>query len=212
MNTVDLIYKSFCILKIKGALISCRWAKVWSKAGENNGLIRPAAESVPGLDNREIAPISSPHGIGVEHQHTLASPFGSELTPCSGYDAAYCCRVYAIRYASKCILCFGHSIILNPLSASHVGPEIRRRWFETPSRSLWRHRNAVHLHRRGGRYSQQRSVYLLLWNKSQTVRISSEQQASQASRSLIDVLVWNVNRASMNPRAGPNVCSDPKTL
>ena len=91
MNTADLFYKSFCILKIKVALISCRWSKVRSKAGENNGLIRPPAESVPGLDNREIAPISSPHGIGVEHQTTLASPFGSELveviwlTPCSVY-------------------------------------------------------------------------------------------------------------------------------
>ena len=55
-----------------------------SKAGENNG------PSVPGLDNREIAPISSPHGIGVEHQTTLASPFESQLvgviwlTPWSG--------------------------------------------------------------------------------------------------------------------------------
>ena len=62
-----------------------------SKAGKNNGLIRPPAEGVPGLDNREIDPISSPHGIGVEDQTTLASPFGSELigviwlTPCSGY-------------------------------------------------------------------------------------------------------------------------------
>ena len=61
MKTVDLFYKSFCILKIKDALISCRWSKVRSKAGENNGLIRPPAESVAGLDNREIAPISSPH-------------------------------------------------------------------------------------------------------------------------------------------------------
>ena len=92
MNTVDLFYKSLCILKIKVALIICRWSKVPSKAGENNGLIRPPSESVPGLDNREIAPISSPHRIGVEHQTTLASPFGSELvgviwlTPCSGYD------------------------------------------------------------------------------------------------------------------------------
>ena len=50
-----------------------------SKAGENNGLIRPPAESVPSLDNREIASISSPHGIGVEHQTTLTSPFGSRL-------------------------------------------------------------------------------------------------------------------------------------
>ena len=93
MNTVDLFYKSFCILKIKVALISCMWSRVSSKAGENNGLIRPPAESVPGLDNREIAPISSPHGIGVEHQTTLTSPFGSELvgviwlTRCSGYGS-----------------------------------------------------------------------------------------------------------------------------
>ena len=91
MNTVDLFHESFCILKIRVALISCRWSKVRSKAGENNGLIRPPAESVPGLDNREIAPISSPHGIGVEYQTTLTSPFGSELVgviwlmPCSGY-------------------------------------------------------------------------------------------------------------------------------
>ena len=42
--------QSFCILKIKVALKL--WS--WSKAGENNGLIRPPAESVPGLDNREI--------------------------------------------------------------------------------------------------------------------------------------------------------------
>ena len=52
----------------------------------------PPAESVPGLDNREIAPISSPHGIGVEHLTTLTSPFGSVLvgviwlTKCSGYE------------------------------------------------------------------------------------------------------------------------------
>ena len=37
-----------------------------SKAGENNGLIRPPAEGVPGLNNKEIAPISSPCGIRVE--------------------------------------------------------------------------------------------------------------------------------------------------
>ena len=62
-----------------------------SKAGENNGLIRPPAESVPSLKNREIAPFRSPHGVGVEHQTTLASPLGSKLvgviwlTPCSSY-------------------------------------------------------------------------------------------------------------------------------
>ena len=62
-----------------------------SKAVDNNGLIRPPAESVPGLDSTEIAAINSPHGIGVEHQTSLASPFGRELvgviwlTPCSGY-------------------------------------------------------------------------------------------------------------------------------
>ena len=51
MNTVYLFYQSFCILKLKVALISCSWSKVPSKTGENNGLIRPPAESVPGLDN-----------------------------------------------------------------------------------------------------------------------------------------------------------------
>ena len=81
----------FRILKIKVALISCRWSKVQSKAGENNGLIRPPAESVPSLNNTEIAPISSPNGVGVKNQTTLASPLGSELvgviwlTPCSAY-------------------------------------------------------------------------------------------------------------------------------
>ena len=35
-----------------------------SKAGENNGLIRPPADSVPDLNNREITPISSPGGVG----------------------------------------------------------------------------------------------------------------------------------------------------
>ena len=62
-----------------------------SKAAENNGLKRPPAESVPGLNNREIASISSPRGVGVENQSTLASLLGSELvgviwlTPCSAY-------------------------------------------------------------------------------------------------------------------------------
>ena len=60
-----------------------------SKPGENNGLISPPAESVPGLDNREIAPISSPHGIGVEHQTTLASPFGSEFLGGNLADAMF---------------------------------------------------------------------------------------------------------------------------
>ena len=66
---------------IKGAI------KVWRE----QWALRPLGESVPGLENRDIAPISLPHGIGVEHQITLASPFGSELvgviwlTPCSGY-------------------------------------------------------------------------------------------------------------------------------
>ena len=98
MNTVYLFYKSFCILKIKVGLISCMWSKVQSKAGENNGLMRPLAESVPGLNNREIAPISSPHEVGVENQTTLASPLESELvgviwlTPCSfGCIAAIRC-------------------------------------------------------------------------------------------------------------------------
>ena len=78
-------------MKIKVALISCRSSKVRSKAGENNKLIRPPAESVSGLNNREIAPISSAPEIGVQNQTTLASPLGSEqvgviwLTQCSGY-------------------------------------------------------------------------------------------------------------------------------
>ena len=64
MNTVYLFYKAFCILRIEVALLSCRWSKAWSKAGENSGLIRPHAESVPGLNNREIALIRSPVGLG----------------------------------------------------------------------------------------------------------------------------------------------------
>ena len=98
MNTVYLFYKAFCILKIKVALISCRWSKAWPKAGENNGLIRPPAETVPGLNNREIAPISSPSGVGVETQTPLASPLGSELvgviglTPCSVYVTQFCTK------------------------------------------------------------------------------------------------------------------------
>ena len=97
MNTVYLFYKSFSILKIKVALISCRWSKARSKADENNGLIRHPAESVPGLCNREIAPISSPCGVGVENQTPLACPLGGELveviglTPCSAYaDFDHC--------------------------------------------------------------------------------------------------------------------------
>ena len=69
----------FCILKITVALICCRWSKVQSKPGENNGLIRPPAESVPDLNGSEIAPISSPGGVGIETQTPLASLLGSEL-------------------------------------------------------------------------------------------------------------------------------------
>ena len=50
-----IFFQAFYILKIKVALISCSWSKVLSKAGENNGLIRPPAGGVPGLNNREIA-------------------------------------------------------------------------------------------------------------------------------------------------------------
>ena len=96
MNTVYLFYKSSCILKIKVALISCMWSKVRSKAGENSALIRPPpAESVAGLNNREIAPISSPPEIGVQNQTTLASPLGSKLvgviwlTQSTGYVSHY---------------------------------------------------------------------------------------------------------------------------
>ena len=69
---------------------SCRWSKVWSKAGENNGLIRPPLRASPAWTT-EIAPISSPHGVEVQNQTTLASPLGTELvwviwlTPSSGY-------------------------------------------------------------------------------------------------------------------------------
>ena len=97
MSTVYLFYKAFCILKIKVALISFRWSKARSKAGEKNGLIRPPAEGVPGLNNREIASISSPGGVGVEAQPPLASPLGSKLlwvtglTPCSAYAHADAC-------------------------------------------------------------------------------------------------------------------------
>ena len=104
MSTVYLFYKSFCILKIEVALISCMWSKVRSKAGENNGLTRPPAESVPGLNNREIAPISSPHGVGVENQTTLASPFGKELV---GVIWLTLCSAYADQVIRKCefVLC-----------------------------------------------------------------------------------------------------------
>ena len=61
------------------------------------------AESVPGLNNGEIAPISSPHGIGIQYQTTLASPLGSELlgviwlTLCSGYDSFLYCILWSLR-------------------------------------------------------------------------------------------------------------------
>ena len=64
MKTVYLFYKAFCILKIIVALLSCRWSKAWSKAGENSGMIKPHPESVPGLNNREIALIRHPWGWG----------------------------------------------------------------------------------------------------------------------------------------------------
>ena len=65
----------------------------------SDGLIIPPAESVPGLNNREIAPISSPYGVGVENQTILASPLGSELVgviwlmPCSAYVEIFVRRV-----------------------------------------------------------------------------------------------------------------------
>ena len=79
MSTVYLFYKAFCILKLKVALISCRWSKALLKAGENNGLIRPPADCVPDLYNREIAPISSTGGVGVKAEPPLDSPLGNEL-------------------------------------------------------------------------------------------------------------------------------------
>ena len=66
-----------------------------SKAGQDNGLIRPPAESVPGLNNTAIAQISSPGGIGSK-LIPRTSPFGSELvgviglTRCSGYVHPFC--------------------------------------------------------------------------------------------------------------------------
>ena len=84
MSTVYLFYKGFCILKNKVALIGCRWSKAQLKAGENNGLIRPPAECAPGLNNREIASISSPCEVGIDTQTSLALPFGSELVGVNG--------------------------------------------------------------------------------------------------------------------------------
>ena len=58
-----------------------------SKAGENNGLIRPPAESVPDLNNREIAPISLLWDWGW-NSNSSGFPAWSELVgliPCSAY-------------------------------------------------------------------------------------------------------------------------------
>ena len=107
----------FCVFKIKVALISCRLSKVPSKAGENNGLIRPPAESVPGLNNREIAPISSSYGVGVENQTTLALPLGSDLVgliwlkPCSGYDCTLTGEVWVIFCECVGLNKQGHTVL-----------------------------------------------------------------------------------------------------
>ena len=122
MSTVYLFYKAFCILKIKVALISCRWSKALSKAGENNGLIRPPAESVPGLNNIENSPISLPSGVGVETQTPLASPLGSELvrvirlTPCSAYAASWETNTHlmGLFWFSTVVLCKWACAILTP--------------------------------------------------------------------------------------------------
>ena len=98
MNTGFLLYQIFFKKKINVALISCSWSKAPSKVDENNGLIRPPAESVPGLNNRGDWPISSPGEIGVDAQPPLASPFVSELvgviglTACSAYVRSYCIK------------------------------------------------------------------------------------------------------------------------
>ena len=64
MNTADLFYKSFCILKIKVALISCRWSKVPSKAGENNRLIRPLLSVSPAWTIERLPPLAHHMGWG----------------------------------------------------------------------------------------------------------------------------------------------------
>ena len=90
MNTVDWFYKYFCNLKIKVALISCRWSKVRSKAGENNGLIRPPAEIVPGLGR--LPPLAHHMGLGSNIKLLWLPRLGVSwlgviwLTPCSGYE------------------------------------------------------------------------------------------------------------------------------
>ena len=86
----------------ENAVISFRWSKARSKAGENFRLIRPPAESVPGLKNGYIVLVNSPCGVEVENETALAFPLGSELvgviglTPCSAYDIM-CDDVYAIE-------------------------------------------------------------------------------------------------------------------
>ena len=84
--------KLSCISKIKIALIAAGDQRFDQRlAGENKGLIRSSAESVPDLNNTEIAPISWPVGVGVRTQTPLASPLGSWvgwgnwLMPCSAY-------------------------------------------------------------------------------------------------------------------------------
>ena len=65
-----------------------------SKAGENNGMIRPPAESVPGLNNRDCSNKLTTE-VWVGTQTLLASPLGNELvgviglTPCSAYVSSY---------------------------------------------------------------------------------------------------------------------------
>ena len=80
------------------ALISCRWSKAWSKASENNGLIRPN-EIVPDLNNREIAPISD----GVETQ-TPGCPAWKRVAWGNWADAMFCQCVLHLCSSQSCSL------------------------------------------------------------------------------------------------------------
>ena len=112
-----------------------------SKASENNRLIRPPAERVPGLDNREIAPISSPHEIGVEHQSTLTSPFGSELV---GVIWLTLCSGYVLINPCDCVLfIFTRAVLLRTLPATPLWRHSIAAW------SVWRlHRNSARIYMR----------------------------------------------------------------
>ena len=59
------------------------------KGREDDGLIRPPAGSVPGLNNRDCL-ISSPGEIGVETQTTLPSPFWERVARGNWVDAKFC--------------------------------------------------------------------------------------------------------------------------